>query len=96
LRVLCFLTRSRMPARCTLCCWGWCCADKASFIDMMLNEKTGLTKLYQMLDKKVKFKGKGNEAADLRLLMSMYRQWCHNLCPVRTVWAWLCAVLAPG
>jgi hypothetical protein len=49
---------------------------------MLLNEKTGLVKLYQDFDKKVKFKGKGNERSDLRLLLSTYRQWCLNMCPV--------------
>ncbi|EKX45678.1 timeless-interacting protein [Guillardia theta CCMP2712] len=40
----------------------------------------GLTKLYRIF-RDTKFKGKGHEKTDLKLMMSKYQEWAYQLCP---------------
>jgi len=54
--------------------------DKDSFINMLLSQD-GLMSVYQTFGN-YRFKGKGHERADLRLLMTKYEEWTQKLCPV--------------
>jgi hypothetical protein len=61
--------------------------DKDAFTNMLLSERNGIASLcdrQEGLFAKVKFKGKGHEASDLRLLIGKYEEWCQKLCPVCT------------